>query len=64
MKAKQRFPIPGTPPAMRLKRVSGEGKPPEFRVVEYSATSFEEKKFNRVADLPAAPPLAFNQGFP
>jgi len=36
-----------------MKRVSDEGRPPQFRVVEYSPTFFEEKKYDRVSDLPA-----------
>src|SRR4051794_22857923 len=49
MKQKYRFPTPGTPPATLMKRVSGDGEPPQFRVVEYSPTFFEEKKYGHVS---------------
>src|SRR5690349_10846971 len=50
---KQRFPIPGTPPATLLKRVEGDGQPAEFCVVEYAADFYEEHRYSKVEDLPA-----------
>jgi magnesium transporter len=52
MRHKHRYPVPGTPPATLLKRVSGDAKPPTFRVVEYGRDLYEEHEYTRVGDVP------------
>jgi magnesium transporter len=52
MRHKHRFPVPGTPPATLLKRVSGDTQPPKFFVVEYGPGFYQEHEYTNPGEIP------------